>query len=569
MSSTVNAIAINGNDVYVGGAFTSAYNAAGGGVNTISANRIAKWNGTSWSALGAGSGTTGNGLNSTGTVYAIAIKDNDVYVGGYGITTAYNSTTISVSANNIVKWTPSAPGSSSGVWSALGTGNGTTGNGINSYVYAIGIKDNDVYIGGSFTTGYNSANSSINSFSLLVFNSNFSSIGNIFKTANTINASAVDGSGNIYIGGNFKYINNVSANNIAKWTPSAPGSTNGVWSALGTGTTVTGNGVDSTVQAIAINGNDVYIGGFFASAYNSDTTTAISANKIAKWNGTSWSALGTGTGTAGNGLNSTGTVFAIAIKDNDVYVGGAFSTAYNSVTSIISVNKIAKWNGTSWSTLGGSMSNGAGNTVYAITIKDNDVYVGGTFSAVYNSSGTVNANKIAKWNITNSSWSALGTGITTTGNGTNGDVYAIAINVNDIYVGGAFSSVYNADGGGVNTIAASRIAKWNGTSWSALGSGSGGNGVNGTNVNTIAINGTDVYVGGYGISAAYNAVGNSIAPNNIVKWNGSSWSILGTGINNGVDNTVKSITVSSDTIYIAGLFAKAGDLATGPFVKYV
>ncbi|MBK6536284.1 MAG: fibronectin type III domain-containing protein [Ignavibacteria bacterium] len=53
----VNSLAVNGNDVYAGGEFTSA-----GGVSAIN---IAKWNGTNWSALGSG-------LN--GTVRSIAIN---------------------------------------------------------------------------------------------------------------------------------------------------------------------------------------------------------------------------------------------------------------------------------------------------------------------------------------------------------------------------------------------------------------------------------------------------------------------------------------------------------------
>ena len=53
-------------NLYVGGGFTVAGN--------VVANRIAKWNGTSWSALGTG-------MNST--VYALAVSGTDVYAGGH------------------------------------------------------------------------------------------------------------------------------------------------------------------------------------------------------------------------------------------------------------------------------------------------------------------------------------------------------------------------------------------------------------------------------------------------------------------------------------------------------
>ena len=89
------------------------------------------------------------------------------------------------------------------------------------------------------------------------------------------NPSAVDGSGNVYVGGYFTVIGTVAANHIAKWN----GST---WSALGTG-------MNDAVYAFAVIGSDLYAGGCFT------TAGGVSANHIAKWNGTAWSALGTGT----------------------------------------------------------------------------------------------------------------------------------------------------------------------------------------------------------------------------------------------------------------------------------
>jgi hypothetical protein len=50
MDDTVNALALSGNTLYAGGLFTTA------GGNT--ANRIAKWNGNTWSAQAAGLAAT-------------------------------------------------------------------------------------------------------------------------------------------------------------------------------------------------------------------------------------------------------------------------------------------------------------------------------------------------------------------------------------------------------------------------------------------------------------------------------------------------------------------------------
>jgi hypothetical protein len=76
-----------------------------------------------------------------------------------------------------------------------------------------------------------------------------------------------------------------------------------------------GNGVSALVVA----GSNLYAGGIFS------TAGGIAANGIAKWDGTSWSALGSGMG---------GTVgyiypgaFALAVSGSDLYAGGAFTTA--------------------------------------------------------------------------------------------------------------------------------------------------------------------------------------------------------------------------------------------------
>src|SRR5205823_2902182 len=66
----------------------------------------------------------------------------------------------------------------------------------------------------------------------------------------------------------------------------------------------------------------------------------------------------------------------------------------------------------------------------------------------------------------------------------NGDVYAIAISGSDVYLGGSFTIA--------GRVFVNHIARWDGSQWSALGSG-----VTGGNVSAMAISGNDVYVGGY------------------------------------------------------------------------
>src|SRR6185436_14123382 len=92
----------------------------------------------------------------------------------------------------------------------------------------------------------------------------------------------------------------------------------------------------SFVNSLAVSGSDLYAGGIFTMA------GGTAATNIAKWNGSSWSALG-------SGLN--GHVYALAVLGGELYVGGYFTMAGGSAA-----NYIAKWNGSTWSALGSGRS---------------------------------------------------------------------------------------------------------------------------------------------------------------------------------------------------------------------
>jgi len=313
-------------------------------------------------------------------------------------------------------------------------------------------------------------------------------------------AIAVSGN-DVYVGGMFDSAGTciTGCTNIAKWNM-----TTNTWSALGTG-------VDGEVFAIAVSGNNVYVGGTFGQA------GFVSANRIAVWDGSMWSALGTGTNE---------TVRAIAIGNGGVYAGGEFTEAGGCTGAVNGCNFIAYWNGASWSALGTGMD----SYVFALADGGTVVYAGGGFDSA---GGVPNTYGIASWD--NPFWYALGTGMT----GVAGySVNAIAVSGSDIYAGGTFDSA-----GGVAAI---NIAKWNnGSGWSALDPGIGDTGA----VNAIAVSGSNVYAGG---DFQDNDNG---APNHIAKWNnGSGWSALGQG----TDGTVYAIAVSGMDIYVGGSFNHAG-----------
>src|SRR5262245_17443706 len=201
---------------------------------------------------------------------------------------------------------------------------------------------------------------------------NWISMGGIPGADGIVRAMVVDGSGNVYIGGDFTVVGDVVANGVAKWN-----GTN--WSALG-------SGISGGISALALSGSDLYAAGSFTAA------GGIAATNIAKWNGSSWSALGLGIGNA---------VRALAVSGSDVYAGGSFTTAGD-----VAANSIARWDGSSWSALASGIQGvDSAPPLHALAVSGSDLYVGGYFTAA---DGTA-ATNIAKWD--GSSWSPLGSGM--------------------------------------------------------------------------------------------------------------------------------------------------------------
>src|SRR5262249_20198881 len=152
--------AVNGNDVYVCGDFLHA-----GGVE---ANAVAKWNGTGWSPLGSGIPRTCPGC--LGTVTCIAISGNDVYVGG-SFTTAGGVSANGIAKWNGMNWSAlgsnvvfgsarSIAVSGTDIYVAGNLGNGIArwdganwialASSVGGQLYTVTTSGSDVYVGGVF-----------------------------------------------------------------------------------------------------------------------------------------------------------------------------------------------------------------------------------------------------------------------------------------------------------------------------------------------------------------------------------------------------------------------------------
>jgi hypothetical protein len=240
---------------------------------------------------------------------------------------------------------------------------------------------------------------------------------------NSVLCMAFDPNGDLYIGGWFTDLGDANGDHIVKitnlsGTPSI--------SSLNLGVAVESEVSHVSTINIDSEGN-VYVGGKFASA--SGVTNTLN---IAKWNGTTWSALATG-------LNNYVNALAFA-PNGDLYIGGQFTNA--------AYPYLCKWNGTAFSVVGTNTDIGSSVNALAFDAAGY-LYVGGNFT---NAGGISNADYIAKW--TGTRWESLGTGI-------NNNVRAIEFISGKVYVSGTFTTA-----GGLTLT--DRIAVWSNGAWQPL-----------------------------------------------------------------------------------------------------
>jgi trimeric autotransporter adhesin len=501
-TGVVNAIAVDGQDVYVGGTFEFA-----GGVLT---NSVAKWNGTSWSALGAGTGR----FNSYATVTTLATSGGSVYLGG-DFERVGNSLPRQIARWDGTNWTPLGSGASNGVDAEV--------------LVIVPTGRGGVYVGGRFTETFGDKRpnriAEWNGTEFLAFGKGVNTI-----TLNTVHAVAVAANGDVFVGGQFTHVGGKPARNVARWDGND-------WHALGAG-------VDGIVYALVTNGDEIFIGGAFSRA------GGLSANNVARWNRATqaWATLGSG---------ADGIVSALLWDQGTLYAGGFFTGAGG-----VTADKLARWNGTSWSAFGAaapSFSNGIGTgNVNALAVVGNLVFIGGDFLSILYKGNSVSVNGILAWDRARDEFARLGTatdfGVRRGAN--SGTVNALAAGPDGLYVGGRFNRA--------GSIVVSGIARYNAGGWSALAGGVGSTFLD-PEVRALALLGSDLYVGGYFDSAdAANA-------RLIARWNtaGNTWSALGSGLflpNN--QGRAKALATSGNAVYVGGYFITAGSHPSASFARW-
>ena len=226
-----------------------------------------------------------------------------------------------------------------------------------------------------------------------------------------------------------------------------------------------------------------------------------------------WQGLGTG-------LSDPARCFFTDTTTNTLYVGGGFVTSGG-----ITTWGIATWNGLVWDSVGPSA---LGMTycwpISAIIKYKGELYAGGGSTGPIGTRGG-----IEKWNGIN--WELVGGGI-------NGGVCDLYIYNNELYICGIFDSIGN--------IAANGLAKWDGNTWSDVHSFPNYDSPNLNFIYSMAIYNGELYVAG-SINHAMKS---------IVKWDGTSWQIVGGGFDSGFA-AVASLVVYKNKLYAAGSFSKA------------
>ena len=159
-------------------------------------------------------------------------------------------------------------------------------------------------------------------------------------------ALAITPNGDLYAGGLFSTTGSLG---IARFD----GAT---WGPVGSG--MSGGGLTAVLALLALPNGDVVAGGLFT------TAGGVPAGYIARWNGSSWSPLGSGTNGPVNALRQ--------LPDGDLVAGGAFTVAGGS-----NAPYLARWDGTAWSAMDTSLD----AAVEALDLlPDGDLVVAGRFT---------------------------------------------------------------------------------------------------------------------------------------------------------------------------------------------
>ena len=227
----------------------------------------------------------------------------------------------------------------------------------------------------------------------------------------------------------------------------------------------------------------------------------------------------------GNGIQN-GEVRCLQEYNGELYVGGNFTT----VDSTINAKRIARWDGSQWHAIGIGANGGFITGIRAMTIFNGELIVGGMFGSI----DGFPANSVCSFNSTQ--WDSLGSGVF-------GQIQCFVIDSinNFLYAGGQIWSA-----GGIPTPCG--IAKWDGSSWSAVGSEPILN-----PIDMVMYKGK-LFAGG--VQTGLNSLGQTVFQ--MAWYDGQNWIPACDTMDGG---EIESMCVYKDELYVGGYFKMIDDSA--------
>jgi uncharacterized delta-60 repeat protein len=361
--------------------------------------------------------------------------------------------------------------------------------------------------------------------------------------SSTVRAVATDSNGNVYIGGGFTNYNNTTFRNYLIKVNSS-----GVLDTTFMTNAVDGAKFNGQIYSIAIDSNDnVYIGGQFTNYGGINRSCLIKVDSSGVLDSTFMTNAVDG-GKFPGAVNRL--VATIAIDSNDnVYIGGDFITYGGTAgrNSLIKVNSSGVLDTTFMTNaVDGSKFNFGVNKV--LILSDNDVYVGGAFTSY---GGTSGRGYLIKVNSSGTLDSTFMTNVVDGAKFVGGAVFAISVDSNsNIYIGGNFTS-YAGTSGRNRLIKVNSSGVLDTTFMTNAVDGSKISAV----INSITIDSNnDIYIGGDFINYASTTNRNRLIKVNssgVLDTTFMTNAVDGAKLNNTVFTVVKDL---NDNIYIGGLF---------------
>jgi len=299
--------------------------------------------------------------------------------------------------------------------------------------------------------------------------------------------------GDLYVGGAFTAFSGDEARRLARWSGSG-------WSPLagGLGAATPGNEVVRSLAALDLgSGPELLAGGDF------DSAGGLPAQDVARWDGASWSAVATSVTGPGPGSPY---VDVLAVFDDGsgpaLFAGGDF----DSVDGVAAAN-VARWDGATWSDVGG----GTSGPVTDLLVFDEGS--GPALYAAYTYQTTSTTVGVSRWDGTQ--WIPLSGG-----------------------PGFGIDPVLGRDVGAsalvLGQYSAAWVGRWGGTAWTQIGFES---------VNDFAL---------HDLGGGEQLFAGSSPGQGVIAFDGSTWSVVGTGLNPGSTETLTVHDFGSGAQLFAG-----------------